>query len=43
VLLVIAALLLIKPGYISDAVGLAVLGGLVLLNMGRARIGVSRE
>jgi TRAP-type uncharacterized transport system fused permease subunit len=41
--LVAAALLLIKPGYISDAVGLAVLGGLVLLNMGRARIGVSRE
>jgi TRAP transporter 4TM/12TM fusion protein len=43
VLLVIAALLLIKPGYISDFVGLAVLGGLVLLNMGRGRIGVTRE
>ena len=43
VLLVIAALLLIKPGYVSDLVGLAVLGGLVLLNMGRARIGVTRE
>ncbi|HWC45956.1 MAG TPA: TRAP transporter permease [Casimicrobiaceae bacterium] len=43
VLLVVAALLLIKPGYISDFVGLAVLGGLVLLNMGRGRIGVTRE
>jgi len=43
VLLVIAALLLIKPGYVSDLVGLGVLGGLVLLNMGRARIGVTRE
>jgi TRAP transporter 4TM/12TM fusion protein len=43
VLLVIAALLLIKPGYISDFVGLAVLGGVVLLNMGRGRIGVTRE
>jgi TRAP transporter 4TM/12TM fusion protein len=43
VLLVVAALLLIKPGYISDLVGLAVLGGLVLLNVGRARLGVTRE
>ena len=37
VLLVVAALLLIKPGYVSDLVGLAVLGGLLLLNAARAR------
>ena len=37
VLLVIAAILLIKPGYVSDLVGLAVLGGLLLLNAARAR------
>ncbi|HEX6138645.1 MAG TPA: TRAP transporter permease [Casimicrobiaceae bacterium] len=35
-LLVVAALLLIKPGYVSDAVGLAVLAGLLLLDR-RAR------
>ena len=37
VLLIVAALLLIKPGYVSDLVGLAVLGGLLLLNAARAR------
>jgi TRAP transporter 4TM/12TM fusion protein len=37
-LLVVAALLLIKPGYVSDAVGLAVLGGLFLMNVGRVRV-----
>jgi len=36
-LLIVAALLLIKPGYASDAVGLAVLGVLVLLQTVRAR------
>jgi TRAP transporter 4TM/12TM fusion protein len=40
-LLVVAALLLIKPGYISDAVGLAVLGGLYLASIARARIAKS--
>jgi TRAP-type uncharacterized transport system fused permease subunit len=34
-LLVVAALLLIKPGYISDAVGLAVLAALLLLHRRR--------
>ena len=33
-------LLLIKPGYVSDAIGLAVLGGLFLMNTGRARVGI---
>jgi TRAP transporter 4TM/12TM fusion protein len=36
-LLVVAALLLIKPGYASDAVGLAVLGVLLLLQTARTR------
>jgi TRAP-type uncharacterized transport system fused permease subunit len=35
--LVAAALLLIKPGYISDAIGLAVLGLLLLLHARRGR------
>jgi TRAP transporter 4TM/12TM fusion protein len=39
-LLIVAALLLIKPGYISDVVGLGVLGGLYLVNTGRVRVGV---
>jgi TRAP transporter 4TM/12TM fusion protein len=39
-LLVIAALLLVKPGYVSDLVGLAVLAGLFVMNTGRARVGV---
>jgi TRAP transporter 4TM/12TM fusion protein len=39
-LLIVAALLLIKPGYISDLVGLAVIGGLYLFNTARARVSV---
>jgi TRAP transporter 4TM/12TM fusion protein len=37
-LLVIAALLLIKPGYVSDAIGLAVLAALLLLHSARSRV-----
>jgi TRAP-type uncharacterized transport system fused permease subunit len=41
-LLVVAALLLIKPGYISDFIGLAVLGGLYLASVARTRAGKAR-
>jgi TRAP transporter 4TM/12TM fusion protein len=37
-LLVIAALLLIKPGYVSDAIGFAVLAALLLLHSARSRV-----
>jgi TRAP transporter 4TM/12TM fusion protein len=37
-LLVLAALLLIKPGYISDVIGLAVLAGLYWLSAARVRV-----
>ena len=36
-MLIVAALLLIKPGYVSDAVGLGVLGVLLALQTVRAR------